>query len=338
MGTPIMTNEELVFEIQSGRNVRENLGLLYEQNRPLIVKTVYPYSAYCELDDLMQEAFFGLQKAAERFDPEAGAAFITYALYWVRQSAQRYVENNGTSKRLPVGIQQRIRKIDRFRDEYRLTHGGQEPAAEEIISALEITLEQYERACKAESASHMKSLDSPVGEMDGGGSFGDFIPDARDLIGDVLDASAHEAAAGVLWQAVDMLPGKRRDVIRARYQEGLTFKQIADELGVSGAYTQQLEESALKALAKMEQVQNLKAVYDLYPGAYGGGVESFKRTNTSSTERAAIKRVNIWERLERSKAEYAEAFGMTWEEMQQMVKEYRQQQQNGTESAAERLI
>lgn len=319
-----MTNEELVYEIQSGRNVRENLGLLYEQNKPLIVKTVYPYSAYCELDDLMQEAFFGLRTAVERYDPETGTKFITYALIWIRQHAQRYVENNSTSKRLPVGMQRRIRKIDRFRDEYRLTHGGQEPAADEIVFALGITLEQYEKACAAESASHMKSLDSPVGEMDGGGSFGDFIPDERDMIGDVLDESAHEAAAGVLWQAVDMLPGKRRDVIRARYQEGLTFKQIADELGVSSSCTQQLEESALKALAKMEQVQNLKAAYDLFPGAYGGGVGSFKRTHTSSTERAAMKRVSILERLARSRIEAAEAFGMTWDEMQRITREQHQ--------------
>lgn len=318
-----MTNEELVFEIQSGRNVRENLGLLYEQNTGFIFKLVQPFSAYCELDDLKQEAYIALQTAAEHYDG-VSSAFSTYAAYWIKQRAQRYVESNGTIKPISPGMQRRIRKIDRFRDQYRLMHGGKEPAADEIVSALGITLEQYEKACAAESASHMKSLDSPVGEMDGGGSFGDFIPDDRDLIGDVLDASAHEAAAGVLWQAVDMLPGKRREVIRARYQEGLTFKQIADELGVSGAYTQQLEESALKALAKMEQVQNLKAAYDLFPGAYGGGVGSFKRTHTSSTERAAMKRVSILERLERSRIEAAEAFGMTWDEMQRITREHHQ--------------
>ena len=293
-----MTNEELVDEIQSGRNVRENLGLLYEQNERLIIKLVQPYSEFCELDDLKQEAYIGLQKAAERYDG-ISSAFSTYAGYWIRQSAQRYVENTGTSKRIPVITRQRIRKVSRFRDQFRMMNGGAEPSDDEICSALELTAGQLERLRKADAESHMISVDSPIGENDDGGFFGDLIADERDQIGETLEGVARTAAGAVLWDEVAALPAKRREVIRERYLKDLTRDQVGEEMNLTPERVRQIEQKALETLRKKERIKALRDVYDLYPGAYGGGVQSFKRTHTSSTEQAVFKHMEMENKLMR---------------------------------------
>lgn len=90
-----MTNEELVALIQAGVDVQENMAQLYQQNRRFITKIALPYSNTCELEDLVQEAYFGLEKAAKKFEPDRGFKFLTYAENWIRQVIHRYCQNNG---------------------------------------------------------------------------------------------------------------------------------------------------------------------------------------------------------------------------------------------------
>lgn len=132
-----MTNEELVALIQAGVDVQENMGQLYQQNRNFIVKIVLPYSKSCEMDDLMQEAYFGLEKAVQRFEPDRDVLFISYAGIWIRNVIQRYCQNNGNLKRVPVHVVVRISKYLRFRDDYRMTV-GEEPSDNQYCAFLGI--------------------------------------------------------------------------------------------------------------------------------------------------------------------------------------------------------
>ena len=104
-----MSNEELVSLIQQGVDVKNNLGVLYQQNEGFIRNIVRPLCEYAEADDLMQEAFFGIAKAVEQYDESQGVLFLTYATHKVRQSCIRYIENNSHLIRIPVHMQQRIR-------------------------------------------------------------------------------------------------------------------------------------------------------------------------------------------------------------------------------------
>lgn len=87
-----MTNEELVALIQAGDHVQDNMGQLYQQNREFIVKIALPYSKSVELEDLVQEAYFGLEKAVQRYDPTTGFKFLTYAEDCIRGTIQRYCQ------------------------------------------------------------------------------------------------------------------------------------------------------------------------------------------------------------------------------------------------------
>ena len=87
-----MTNEQIVAEIRNGHSVTDNMQLLYENNLPLIKKFIKPYVVYGEWEDILQESFFGLWEAVQHYEISENVLFMTYARYWIKQSAQRYIE------------------------------------------------------------------------------------------------------------------------------------------------------------------------------------------------------------------------------------------------------
>lgn len=96
-----MSNEELVKQIQDGINVHENLESLWENNSGYVATIARKYEVAEELEDLINQGFIGLYKAAEMYKPEKGAKFLTYATYWITQSIQRYIQNCGKLSRVP---------------------------------------------------------------------------------------------------------------------------------------------------------------------------------------------------------------------------------------------
>ena len=96
-----MSNEELVKQIQGGINVHESLESLWENNSGYVVTIARKYEAAEELEDLINQGFIGLYKAAEMYKPDKGAKFLTYATYWITQSIQRYIQNCGKLSRVP---------------------------------------------------------------------------------------------------------------------------------------------------------------------------------------------------------------------------------------------
>lgn len=133
-----MTNEELVALIQAGVDVQSNMGQLWTQNRKFIIKIALPYSKSCELEDLIQEAYFGLEKAVEKYDTEKGFQFLTYAEHWIRQEIHRYCQNSGRLKRVPVHWIEQISKYQKFRSDYQAITGS-EPVDEEYCIFLNIS-------------------------------------------------------------------------------------------------------------------------------------------------------------------------------------------------------
>ena len=86
----MMTDEEIVILIQQGIDTKENLEILYYNVEPVLRRTAEAYSSYCEIDDLMQEGFFAVKRAAELWSPDKGASFRTYLQYWLKSIIMRY--------------------------------------------------------------------------------------------------------------------------------------------------------------------------------------------------------------------------------------------------------
>src|SRR5690554_1151309 len=103
-----MTNEELVEQIQRGINQSDNIEQLYQQNRGYIFTIAKRYAHVCDTEDLMQEAYFGLYEAVQRYENSAGVLFMSYAAFWIKQAIIGYLENNGLTVRMPSHIYNKV--------------------------------------------------------------------------------------------------------------------------------------------------------------------------------------------------------------------------------------
>ena len=118
-----MNNEEIVSEIRAGRSVSENMQLLYEKNLPLMKRTIKPFAAYEPMEDCLQEAYFGLWEAVQHYETSKNVRFMTYAEYWIKQSVQRYLENCGSTVRIPTHTRAKMSRIRKATSQLRQEQG-----------------------------------------------------------------------------------------------------------------------------------------------------------------------------------------------------------------------
>ena len=133
-----MDNEQLVARIRAGEDVAENMSLLYVRNKGMIAKMAGKYQGHDELDDLMQEGYIGLCNAVDAYDSEGGASFLHYALFWIRQAMQWYLENCGSCIRIPASQLYKVRKYEKLKRQY-LQEFGREPQDWELCRLLEVS-------------------------------------------------------------------------------------------------------------------------------------------------------------------------------------------------------
>lgn len=156
-----MKNETLVERIRGGISVSENMQSLYEGNLPLIKKFIKPYTAYeCEAD-LLQESYFGLWEAVQHYETSANVRFMTYARFWIVQSVQRYLENCGSTVRIPTHTRAKMSRIRRATSQLRQEQ-GKEPEIVDIAVLLGVSVEEVQ-----EIQGYMQSaisLDAPIAE------------------------------------------------------------------------------------------------------------------------------------------------------------------------------
>jgi len=288
-----LTNEELVGLIQAGIDVQENMGQLWEQNRNFIVKTALPFSKSCELEDLIQEAYFGLEKAAQKFDSEMGFKFLTYADHWIRNAIQRYCQFNGNLKEVPISVIEQISKYQKFRSDYQAITGS-EPVDEEYCIFLNIKPSKLKELRGYMTEAYTVSIDSPLpGAEDF--TLGDTIPDDSCLEDDAIQKQIKVD----LWDAVENLQGNQAEVIKRYFQKDESYETIGIQLKISKERVRQLRNKGIKTLRTNRKVKEAAEIfgYGSYR-AYHWGVGHFRNTGTSSTEFLALKHIQQQEKQE----------------------------------------
>lgn len=286
-----MTNEELVALIQAGVDVQENMGQLYQQNRNFIVGIALPYSKSCELDDLMQEAYFGLEKAAKKFDADMGFKFLTYASSYITQAISRYCQDNGNLKRIPVHVLERISKYQRFRDDYRMSV-GKEPSDEQYCNFLGIgkpQLKELRSFMFEQTAYSFEDIAPGTDDL----TLGESIPDDFDLEGSVVGSISEEHAGTLIEEAVSALPNARAaEVIRGCFWENKSLREVGERLSISPERVRQIQYKALKRLKIDRRIKEAAEIYGYGSGqAYHWGLNRWKNTGYSSVEFLAIQRL-----------------------------------------------
>ena len=133
-----MSNEEIVLQIKNGYSVTDNMQKLYENNLPLITMYVKKYSVYEPMEDLLQEAYLGLWEAVQHYEETGNVLFMTYASFWIKQAVIRYIENCGSTIRIPSHFKQKIYRYNKINAEFKKEY-GKTPADEEIANKLDVS-------------------------------------------------------------------------------------------------------------------------------------------------------------------------------------------------------
>ncbi len=290
-----MTNEELVEKIQSGEDVESNMGLLYLQNKRLIYKLALPYSDMIDMDDLMQEAYFGLVKAVEKFDPEKEFKFITYAEWNIRGHLQRYCYNFGKSRRIPVHMIERMSKYHDVIRKYANEH-GEKPSDDYIKKELQINTNQLKAIRKAIQLCNTVSFDDiiPGTEL----TVAETVADETHFQEEIIHKIAAEQVNSSIWKCVDELDPKLKDIIHLRYENGMSQKAVAEVFGISAERIRQHEHKAYLLLKAKEAIQRAAEFYDCSNNSmlYHDTFSFYKNHGMSAIEYMVIKKEELEEK------------------------------------------
>jgi RNA polymerase sigma-B factor len=196
------------------------------------------------LDDLMQVASVGLVKAVDRFDPERGTAFSTFAVPTILGELKRYFRDSGWAAHVPRGMQERAMKLEQVVETLHRKL-GRSPSTREVAAELGQSEEEVLEALEAQGAYDAVSLEQQRSDQaQGGDTYADTLATEEES----YDLVEYEAT---IEPALNALAPRDRLILHLRFSEDLTQSEIAERIGVSQMHVSRLIRQALSRLREV---------------------------------------------------------------------------------------
>lgn len=231
---------------------------LVEANMRLVINIAKNYhNSLVPFEDLVQEGAIGLMTAAERFDPDKGYRFSTYATHWIRQAISRAIDNKAKAIRIPAHVSESLRKLERIRTLH-LRERGEEPSIEELAGEMGMSLRKVSALMLA--GQDPVSLDMLVGDEEN--------TTLAALLNDRTAANPQDTVLGAEMQKeIDslmlVLTPREREIMRRRLgfdeDAGQVLQEIGEQLHISRERVRQIEVQALRKLKFAAKRRNLQA-------------------------------------------------------------------------------
>jgi RNA polymerase sigma-B factor len=217
---------------------------LIERHLPLARALAYRYRHSPEpLEDLVQVASVGLVKAAQRWDPDRGCAFASFAVPTIVGELRRHIRDRTWAVRPPRALQELSLRVERGRHAL-LDREGREPTVADLAEHLRLSPAEVVEGLSATGCRKLMSLDAPVR------SCGGEVVCVGDTVGSDDDGYADVESRDAFDRTIAKLPRRERAVLRLRFQQGLLQSEIGARVGYSQVQVSRLLRRSLEALAR----------------------------------------------------------------------------------------